>query len=275
MRKRAPGAPSAALPGIMGFTFLACVAPMFYVMAFLVWRYPDVDHAPDFITPWMFGSIVWVTLTVAAVLVPAARGYLWAVHLLRWLSVLALLLFLAMLLLDAALFAAVPGSRQSTGVLLLFPLAPLLVCAILLLRALWRQPWFNPAADAGSIGPAYGSGADLDRLAGLDPSGQLPPAQLAAALAEPTPPPRWLCYLAPPLAALRLRRWLSAALLGAACLLVLAAALLMPLRAIPIYFMLGAFADRQRGVAAYRQAMARLQEPERPAIGSRRLRGRA
>ncbi len=46
-----------------------------------------------------------------------------------------------------------PKSRMLAEILFWFPLAPLLLAALGLLRALRHEPWFDPSASASAIGP--------------------------------------------------------------------------------------------------------------------------
>jgi hypothetical protein len=178
----------------------------------------------------------------------------------RLLSQISLVLYFAAVLTDFALFAF-DGAyyRFLWGVGLCFPLAPLAVAAWFLIQGLRHEPWFNPNAALEQIGPSRGTIGDYDLQAGLDEEGKLPPEQLTAALAAAAPPARWLCYVAPPIAAARLRRWWYVALFTPICLAALILAVFIPLRAILVYGLMGGFADRLRSVQAYRKIVAESQ----------------
>jgi hypothetical protein len=75
-------------------------------------------------------------------------------------------------------------------------------------------------------------------------------------LAAPAPPPRWLCYAAPPIAAARMRRWWHVALFTPTCRAAIIFAAFIPIRAIIGYGVMGGFPDRMRSIQAYRKSVA-------------------
>jgi len=257
--QRGPGAPSSAVPALAGFTFLSVVAPPFYVLSLYLEFFSngnDINWVNDFLG----GGIGWIVLMVAGIIYPASRGKVWAIWLIRILSIPALLGLLGAIIGDAALYFQSPASQRGFAVFIFwFPLAPLLVAAFFLIDGLVHQPWFDPNAAPEEIGPSRGTIGDFNKQAGMDAAGRLSPEKLAAALAAPAPPARWLCYVAPPIAAARLRRWWYVALFTPICLAALILAVFIPLRAILVYGLMGGFADRLRSVQAYRKIVAESQ----------------
>ncbi len=259
---RGPGAPSSAIPGMASFGFLVMVAPFFY--AFYGWAYESIkdnSSSIDGLKLLFYIFIPWIIFVVFFLIGPAARGgRIWAVRLIRQLSYVAVALYFAGLFADISLFALDgPYYRFLWGVAFLFPLAPLALAAWFLIQALRHEPWFDPNATLEEIGPSRGTIGDYDIQAGLDESGNLPPEQLTATLASAAPPPRWLCYAAPPIAAARMKRWWYVALFTPICLAALVFAAFLPLRAIIVYGLMGGFADRLRSIQAYRKSVAEAQ----------------
>jgi len=261
-KRRGPGAPSSAIPGLASFIFLVVVAPLFY--PFYGWMYEAIksnDQSIEGLKLLFYIWAPWMLLVLCVVIYPASRGRVWAVRLLRPLSYAGLAFYALAVIVDLGLFAF-DGAyyRFLWGVAFLFPLVPLAPCAWLLIRALRRELWFDPNATLEEIGPSRGTIGDYDIQAGLDETGNLPPEQLTATLAGPAPPPRWLCYVAPPIAAVRMKRWWYAALFTLICLAALVFAAFIPLRAIVVYGLMGGFADRLRSIQAYRKSVAQIQE---------------
>jgi hypothetical protein len=237
------------------------IAPFFY--AFYGWVHEAIktnDQSIDGIKLISCIFVPWMLFVLCVVIYPASRGRVWAVRLLRPLSYVGLALYAMAVLADLALFAF-DGSyyRFLWGVAFLFPLAPLALAGFFLIQALRHEPWFNPNATLEEIGPSRGTIGDYDIQAGLDEAGNLPSEQLTATLAAPAPPPRWLCYVAPPIAAARMRRWWYFALFTPICLAALVFAAFIPLRAIVVYGLMGGFADRLRSIQAYRKSVAETQ----------------
>lgn len=94
----------------------------------------------------------------------------------------------------------------------------------------------------------------------MDAAGRLSPERRAAARAAPAPPPRWLCYLAPAIAAARMKGWWHLVISTPLCVAALALVAFLPIRAIFVYALMGSFADRRRAIQAYRQAIAAAQQ---------------
>ncbi len=271
---RDPGAPSSALPALTGFVFVALIAPMFYAFAAAVamtnLHGPASDNATnDMISYGLGGSAVWLSATVFLVLYPATRGKIWALELLRVMAAAGILALAAAAIVDIAGYFIWPALRGGLASFLFwFVLAPLTVAATFLIDGLLHQPWFDPNATASQIGPSRGTAGDLNKQAGLDLAGRLPAEQLAAALAAPPPPPRWLCYAAPPVAAFRMGKWGHGAVLTPLCVAAIGLAVIIPIRAIFVYGLMGNIADRARAAAARRTRAARQQSgapmPSRP-----------
>jgi hypothetical protein len=264
-KRRGPGAPSSAIPELASFGFLVMIAPFFY--AFYGWVYEAIktnDQSIDGIKLISCIFAPWMLFVLCVVIYPASRGRVWAVRILRPLSYVGLAFYAMAVLGDLALFAF-DGAyyRFLWGFAFLFPLAPLAIAAWFLIRGLRHEPWFNPDATLEDIGPSRGTIGDYDIQAGLDEDGNLPPEQLTATLADPAPPPRWLCYAAPPIAAARMKRWWYVALFTPVCLAALILAAFIPLRAIVVYGLMGSFADRLRSIQAYRKSVAATQEPDK------------
>lgn len=260
--QRGPGAPSAAVPALAGFTFLFMIAPPFYALSlYLEFLSNGIDA--NSVNGFLGGSIGWIAAVVAGVIYPASRGKVWAIRLLRILSVPAVLGLLGALIGDAALYFQSPASQRGFAVFLFWAgLAPLMVAAFFLIEGQLHQPWFDPNATPDEIGPSRGTVGDFNKQAGMDSAGRLSPEKLAAALAAPAPPPRWLSYAAPPIAAARMKAWWHVAIFAPLCLAALALLVFIPIRAIFVYALMGTFADRLRAIQTYRKTIAQSQAGE-------------
>jgi hypothetical protein len=264
-KRRGPGAPTSAIPALSSFGFLVMVAPFFYALYGCGY---EADKTNDQSIEWLkliaYAFAPWLIFTLCFVIYPAVRGQIWGVRLLRQLSYAGLFLYICAVIMDIALFAF-DGAyyRFLWGFGLCFPLAPLAIAAWFLIRGLRHEAWFNPNATLEEIGPSRGTIGDYDIQAGLDEAGNLPPEQLTATLAAPAPPPRWLCYVAPPIAVARMKRWWYFALFTPICLAALVFAAFIPLRAILVYGLMGGFADRLRTIQAYRKSVAAMQERDK------------
>lgn len=261
--RRGPGAPTAAVPAMCGFLFLFIIAPPFYVLAICMGLLMSAQNF-NWLNYFFGGSIGWIIVTLAGVIYPAVRGgHIWAIRLIRWLSLPALLALVCALIGDAVFYFQLPVSQRGIAVFAFwFALAPLLVAAFFLIEGLLHQPWFDPNATPEEIGPSRGTAGDFNKQAGMDAAGRLSPEKLAAALAAPAQPPRWLCYAAPPIAAARMKAWWHVAIFAPLCLAALALIVFIPIRAIFVYALMGTFADRLRGIQSYRKTIAQSQAGE-------------
>jgi len=257
-----------AFPGLAGFTFVSIIAPMFYAI-FLLNVYAggngvqSEDQFQAMTSEWFGGCFVWLVFMVFVVVYPASRGKLWALKLLRILSIVGIIA-LAGAIAGDFIFWKVSSSNRGLALFLCIPLALLAAAAGLLINGLLHQPWFDPSVSPDQIGPSGGTIGDYNKQANLGASGRPSPEQLTDTLATPAPPPRWLCYVAPPIAAARMRRWWHFAIFTPLCLAALALAVFMPIRAIFVYALMGTFADRLRSLEAYRKALAEAQNAEPP-----------
>jgi len=263
IQKRGLGVPRAAAPALAGFMFVSIIAPAFYGFFLAVSFFPLGSTASQsqfntFFDYTLGGGGVWIFAALFLTLYPATRGKIWSIRLIRFMAFGGLAALAAAILGDVV-FLFVPADRGLALAAFGLFLTPLIVAAFFLLRGLLRQPWFDPNATPAQIGPSGGSAADIDIQAGLDEVGQLPPEAVASALRSP-PPPRWLCYVAPPIAALRMRKWWFAAISTAICLAALVFMPFLTTRTLFVYVMMGGFADRQRAVAAYRRIIAQAQQ---------------
>jgi hypothetical protein len=259
-KPRRQGAPTAAVPALAGFGFVVIVAPVFYAMAIsaaMMWEAQDLS----WINNCLGGGIAWVVLIVAGVIYPSSRGKIWAIRIIRILSIPALLALLAAIIGDAVFYFKLPPAQSGFAIFLFwFALAPLLVAAGFLIDGLLHQPWFDPNATPEEIGPSRGTIGDVNRQAGMDATGRLSPEKLAAALAAPAPPPRWLCYAAPPIAAARMKGWWQLVISTPLCLAALAFVAFLPIRAIFVYALMGTFVGRLRVIQLYRKSIAETQQ---------------
>ncbi len=270
--KRSAGAPPSALPGMIGFGFLAIFAPAMYVM-----MVPAIIFSSHFSVVWLNSllgaAVVWILLAVGAVLGPARYGKIWAIRVMRVMSYAAMAAYICALAWDFVLYFQVkpPDNQMCLWALLGF-FFPLGICFWLLARALRREPWFDPAATPAQIGPSLGAPQEALRAAGLDESGRMPAEQRARTLAMGAPPRRWLCYVVPPYVAARLHRWGWFALMLPLCLVALVFAIIVPVRALVVYGFMGALADRFRALQLLRLDAARALPDEPPAHKPRRTR---
>jgi len=257
--RRGPGAPTAAVPAMCGFLFLFIIAPPFYVLAICMGLLMSAQNF-NWLNYFFGGSVGWIIITLAGIIYPSVRGKVWAIRLIRWLSFPALLALLGAVIGDAVFYFHLPAGQRGIAVFAFwFALAPLLVGAYFLIDGLLHQPWFDPNATPEEIGPSRGTIGDFNKQAGMDDAGRLSPEKLAAALAAPAPPPRWLCYAAPPIAAARMKAWWHVAISAPLCLGALALVAFLPIRAIFVYALMGTFADRLRAIQTYRKSIAAAQ----------------
>jgi hypothetical protein len=251
---------------MFSFGMLGIIGP--FVYPFFGFLYEDIkakNPTPDTLVGLAYAFALWLLFTIFGIIGPAVWGYIWGIPLLRFVSYVALILYFTGLLADILLIAFDgPYYRFLWGCAFFIPLAPLGATAWLLIKALRHEPWFNPNATLEEIGPSRGTIGDYEIQAGLDEDGNLPPEQLTSTLKAPAPPPRWLCYVAPPIAAARMRRWWYFALFTPICLAALVFAAFIPLRAILVYGLIGSFADRLRSIQAYRKLVAESQARDKP-----------
>jgi hypothetical protein len=246
LTQRGPGAPSSAIPGMIGFAFFVVVGLPFCSLFLLAVRFLNGTDM-SWINDGFIGAIIWIALILATTLYPATRGKIWGIRMIRFLAIPSLLLYFATLAVDIAVYIRLPAPQNGVAIFIFCILfAPLAVAAWFYIQGLRRQPWFNPNATLEEIGPSRGTEGDFNKQAGLDAAGHLSPEQAAHALAAPPAPPRWLCYVLPPLAAARMRRWWFFAIATLLCLAAIVMLIVIPIRAIFVYGLMGSFADRLR-----------------------------
>jgi hypothetical protein len=171
---RGPGAPSAAVPALAGFGFLFIAAPPFYVLTICMTVLMSSGN--------FGGSICWIGGVLAGIIYPAVGGKIWAIHLIRLLSIPAIIGLLAAILADIIFYFNLPAGQSDFAIFLFwFPLAPLLVASGFLIDGLLHQPWFDPNATLEEIGPSRSTIGDYNKQAGMDATGRLSPEKLAAA----------------------------------------------------------------------------------------------
>jgi hypothetical protein len=256
------GAPTTAALTLAGFAFLAVIAPPFYAILIFVLFNKNSSNDPAFIDEWLAASIAWIFSSLFATIYPAVKGKVWAVKAIRMMSIIALILYFAMLTGDISLYFIYPKTERGfSEAFFCFPLGPFLIAAGFLIEGLVNEAWLDPKASPEQIGPSRGTVGDYNKQAGMDATGHLSPEKLEGGAAAP-PPPRWLCYAAPPLAAARMRRWWHCAIFAPLCLATIALAVFIPIRAIFVYALMGTFTDRLRSVEAYRKAYAEAQSAE-------------
>jgi len=235
-------------------------APVFYatfICAVLLWKSQNFS----WINGCLGGGIAWIVVIVAGVIYPSSRGKIWALKILRVLGIAGIIALFGAIIGDFVFWELSPSNRGFAIFLFWMPLAPLMLCAGLLIDGLLHQPWFDPKATPEEIGPSRGTIGDYNKQAGIGATGRLSPEKLAAALAAPAPPPRWLCYVAPPIAAARMKGWWQLVISTPLCLAALAVVAFLPVRAIFVYGLMGTFADRLRAIQAYRKSVAEMQKP--------------
>jgi hypothetical protein len=245
--------------------FLAVIAPPFYAILIFVLFNKNSSNDPAFINEWLAASIAWIASLLFATIYPAVKGKVWAVKAIRMMSIIALILYFAMLIGDISLYFIYPKTERGfSEAFFCFPLGPFLIAAGFLIEGLVNEAWLDPKASPERIGPSRGTIGDYNKQAGMEATGHLSAEKLEAALSTPAPPPRWLCYVAPPIAAARMKCWWHFAIFTPLCLAALALAVFMPIRATFVYALMGTFADRLRSLEAYRKALAEAQNAEPP-----------
>ncbi|MGE4480440.1 hypothetical protein [Acidocella sp.] len=254
-----------------GFLFLAAFAPAMYIIFV-----PVIMSSGTIGSAWFEGlfsaGLIWGLLVVGGVIGPARFGKIWAIRLMRVMSYAAMVAYVCALVWDVFLyFHLKPPLNQ--GCVWVFEgfFLPLGICAVLLLRALRREPWFDPEATLERIGPSLGAPAEAMRSAGLDMFGRLSEAQRGKTLAMGQPPRRWLCYVFPPYVTARLHRWGWFAVMLPICLAALVFAIVIPLRALVVYGFMGGLADRFRVLQLLRlDAAQAVPPPDAPRTQKRR-----
>jgi hypothetical protein len=269
--RRGPGAPSAAIPGMIGFAFFVIAGPAFCAFFLLAVRFMNGSDM-SWINEGLIGSIIWIALVLATTLYPATRGKIWGIRMIRFLAIPTLLLYAATLAVDILVYIRLPTPQNGVAIFIFCVLvAPLAVAAWFYIQALRRQPWFNPNATLEEIGPSRGTEGDFNKQAGLDKAGRLSPELAAQALAAPPAPPRWLCYVLPPLAAARMRRWWFFAIATLLCLAAIVLLIVIPIRAIFVYGLMGSFADRLRVLQQIRLDAARGEKAAQDIAATKRF----
>lgn len=243
---RGPGAPLSAVPAIASLIFLAMIAPIFYAL------YPLMvinANATDigWLNNLLIITIAWIVIFLGAIFYPAIRGKHFALGLIRYISIIAIIGYGLALLADLAAFSSSPANRHAAIVAFWLPLIELAPAAWLLFNGLRHEPWFNPDASAAQIGPSANTKAGLYKQAGLDPQGKLPSQMAAQMLSYPEPPTRFLCFAVPALALWSMKHYPLAALSGSLCIAALFMAIVIPIRALIVYALMGALADWVRG----------------------------
>jgi hypothetical protein len=255
--QRGPGAPSSAIPAMIGFAFFVVAGPAFCVFFLLAVRFMNGTDM-SWINDGLIGTIIWVALILVTTLYPATRGKIWGIRMIRFLAIPTLLLYFATLAVDIAVYIRLPAPQNGVAIFIFCILfAPLAVAAWFYIQGLLHQRWFNPHATLEEIGPSRGTEGDFNKLAGLDKAGHLSPELAARALAAPPAPPRWLCYVLPPLAAARMRSWWFFAIATLLCLAAIVMLIVIPIRALFVYGLMGSFADRLRVLQQIRLNTAR------------------
>jgi hypothetical protein len=269
--QRGPGAPSSAIPGMIGFAFFVVAGPPFCAFFLLAVRFMN-GTGMSWVTDGFIGAIIWIALILTTTLYPATRGKIWGIRMIRFLAIPALLLYFATLAVDIVVYVRLPAPQNGVAIFIFCILfAPLAVAAWFYIQGLRHQPWFNPNATLEEIGPSRGAEGDFNKLAGLDEAGHLSP-ELAAQTRAATPaPPRWLCYVLPPLAAARMRRWWFFAISTLLCLAAIVLLIVIPIRAIFVYGLMGSFADRLRVLQQIRLDAARGEKAAQDIAATKRF----
>ncbi len=253
---RSSGAPFVAIPAIISLIFLALIAPFFYALYPLMIVNADATGF-DWLNRLLAIGVVWIIVFLGGLLYPSLKGKRFAMILIRLTSIISLVLYALAIGADIAGYLASPTDRHIAVVAFWFPLIELAPAAWFLFMGLRRVAWFDPSAPAEQIGPSANTRTGFETQAGLNSVGQMPASLAAQISSGPAPPPCLLCYTAPPIAFWTMRRWWLMSLSLVLCTAAIALVIVIPVRSIIVYGLMGAMANYFRSLTQIRFDTAR------------------
>lgn len=140
---RAPGVPLGAVPTIVSFIFLALIAPIFYALYPLMIINANATGI-DWLNNFLIVTLAWIALFLTSIFYPAIRGKKFAMILMRYISIVAIILYGLALLGDFAAFESGSANRHIAIIAFWLPLIELAPAAWLLFNGLRQEAWFNP-----------------------------------------------------------------------------------------------------------------------------------